>query len=109
MILEASMNNPRTRECTVTVKSTCRELMVLMIRQFTSSYTDSLPVTVLVSLEAEINCTVCCVVVSHPSCIVFALCDVLSGLQKDVCNHACSLNTSSEFGHTVGRAVFFCA
>lgn len=79
------MNNPRTRERSVTVESPCRALMVLMVRQFTSSYIDSveaegcmsqpsadlLPGTVLVSLEAGINCTVCCVVVSHPGCICF--------------------------------------
>lgn len=35
------MNNLRIRECTVTVKSPCRALMVLMVRQFTSSYIDS--------------------------------------------------------------------
>lgn len=58
----------------------------LLIRLITSN---SVAVT-----WAGINCTVYCVVVSHQSCIVFALCVVLLGLQEDVCNNACSLNIS---------------
>lgn len=70
-------------------------------------WSDLIPVTVLVSLEAGSNCTVCCVVVSHPSCIVFALCVVLLGLREDVCNNACSLNISLKCRHAVGCAEWF--
>lgn len=89
--------------CNSVTKSTCRALMVLTVHHFTSSHmasvaagcwSDLLPVTVLASLGAGINCTVYCVVVSHQSCIVFALCVVRLGLQEDVCNNACSLNIS---------------
>lgn len=89
--------------CNSVTKSTCRALMVLTVHHFTFSHmlsvaagcwSDLLPVTVLPSLGAGINCTVYCVVVSHQSCIVFALCVVLLGLQEDVCNNACSLNIS---------------
>lgn len=108
--------------CNVTVRSTCRALMVLMFLsvhilwhwlssgrlQVTASrcWSDLLPVTVLVSLEAGMNFALC-VVVSHPSCIVFALCDVLVGQQEDVCNDACSVSISLEFGHSVWQSVSY--
>lgn len=50
---------------------------------------DSLPVAVLVLPEARRNCTLFCVVVLQ-TVFVFALCDILVGLQEDVGSDACS-------------------
>lgn len=81
------MNNLRSGESTVTVKSTWTALeKVLMIsqigqRQSASPFcsSDSLPVAVLVLPEARRNCTLFCVVVLQ-TVFVFALCDILVGL-----------------------------